>query len=138
VTGLLSSSPTRAAAAAHLSSVAAVITVTAAAGRVVIWAGMLAFLGPLLMRVAAGRGDEFVRRHATAALRFNVSVAVYLVAIVALMRLLTGSPYTVQVVPFLLFLNLMIALNWLMFTAIGAQRAATGQQFTYPMTLGRR
>jgi uncharacterized Tic20 family protein len=132
-----SSTPTRAAAAAHLSSVAAVILVTAAAGRVVIWAGMLAFLGPLVVRVAVGRRDAFVRRHATAALRFNLSVALYLVAIVVVMRLLAGSPYTVQVVPFLLFLNLLTALNWLMFTAIGAQRAVTGQLFTYPMTLGR-
>jgi uncharacterized Tic20 family protein len=132
-----SSTPTRAAAAAHLSSVAAVILVTAAAGRVVIWAGMLAFLGPLVVRVALGRRDAFVRRHATAALRFNLSVAVYLVAIVVVMRLLAGSPYTVQVVPFLLFLNLLTALNWLMFTAIAAQRAVTGQLFTYPMTIGR-
>jgi uncharacterized Tic20 family protein len=46
-----------------------------------------------------------------------------------------GSPYTVQVLPFLLFLNLLIALNWLMFTAIGVHRAASGQLFTYPFTL---
>jgi uncharacterized Tic20 family protein len=133
----LSSTPTRAAAAAHLSSVATVIAVTAAAGRVVVWAGMLAFLGPLVVRAVLGRRDEFVRRHAAAALRFNVSVALYLVAIIGSMRLLAGSPYTVQFVPFLLFLNLLTALNWLMFTAIGAQRAVTGQLFTYPMTLGR-
>lgn len=31
--------------------------------------------------------------------------------------------------------NLSVAFNWLAFTAIGAQRAATGQTFTYPLTL---
>jgi uncharacterized Tic20 family protein len=43
----------------------------------------------------------------------------------------------VQLVPFLLFLNLMLVLNWLMFAAVGMRRAATGQTFTYPMTIGR-
>jgi uncharacterized Tic20 family protein len=40
-------------------------------------------------------------------------------------------------VPFLLFVNLMLLLNWLLFALIGMHRAATGQLFTYPMTLGR-
>ena len=69
------------------------------------------------------------------ALRFNLSVAIYLGAIVATLRLTAGSPYTVQLVPFLLFLNLLIAFNWLVFAAVGMQRACTGQHFSYPMTL---
>jgi uncharacterized Tic20 family protein len=40
-------------------------------------------------------------------------------------------------VPFLLFLNMMPVFNWFMFTLIAIHRAATGQTFTYPMTLGR-
>jgi uncharacterized Tic20 family protein len=55
--------------------------------------------------------------------------------VVALRLTATGSPYTVQAVPFLFFCNLLVAFNWLVFSAIGAQRAATGQTFTYPMTL---
>ena len=39
--------------------------------------------------------------------------------------------------PFLLFLNLMLLLNWVLFALIGMHRAATGQTFTYPLTLGR-
>ena len=42
-----------------------------------------------------------------------------------------------QLVPFLLFLNLMLVLNALLFAVVGIHRAATGQTFTYPMTLGR-
>jgi uncharacterized Tic20 family protein len=41
-------------------------------------------------------------------------------------------------VPFLVLLNLLLAFNWLAFTAIAMQRAATGQLWTYPMTPGRR
>jgi uncharacterized Tic20 family protein len=43
----------------------------------------------------------------------------------------------VQFLPFFLFLNLLVALNWLLFSVIAIHRAATGQTFTYPMTLGR-
>ena len=31
----------------------------------------------------------------------------------------------------------MLVLNWLLFAIVGVHRAATGQTFTYPMTLGR-
>jgi uncharacterized Tic20 family protein len=78
-----------------------------------------------------------VRAHGRAALRFQLSLAVYLAAIVGLMHLASGSLLRVQLVPFLLFLNLMLLLNWVLFALIGMHRAATGQTFTYPMTLGR-
>jgi uncharacterized protein len=128
---------TAAAVAAHGSAIAAAIAAAVAAGGVEVWTGMLALVGPLLVLLAAGRRDAFVRAHAVAALRFNLSVALYLVLIVAGLRLTTGSPYTVQVAPFLLFLNMLVAFNWLIFTAIGMQRAATAQLWTYPMTIGR-
>ena len=126
---------TRAAVAVQASSLAAVIVVTAAAGRPVIWAGMLAFTGPLLAALVLRPDDPFVRAHLRAALAFNVSIALYLVAIVATLRLTAGSPYTVQLVPFLLFVNMLLAFNWLVFTGIAMHRAGTGQLFTYPLTL---
>lgn len=126
----------RAAVAGHLAAVGAVLAATLIAGGPHVWAGMLAFLGPLIVLLTVGRSDGFARAHAQAALRFNLSVAVYLAVIVLGLRLTaTGSPYTVQAVPFLFFCNLLIAFNWLVFTAIGAQRAATGRLFTYPLTL---
>jgi uncharacterized Tic20 family protein len=105
-------SPTRAAVAAHLTPVTAALA-------------------------AFASRDPFVRAHGRAAFRFHCSVVVYLAAIVASAHLLKGSLVLVQLVPFLLFLNLMIVLNALLFAAVGIHRAATGQTFTYPMTLGR-
>jgi uncharacterized Tic20 family protein len=99
----------------------------------VVLAGTLAFLGPLAARLALR--DPFAQRHAAAALRFNLSIALYLGVLVGGLRLLAGSPYTVQLVPFALFVNLVLALNWLIFMLVGAHRAVTGQTFTYPMTI---
>jgi uncharacterized Tic20 family protein len=126
-----------AAVAAHASAAVAVIAVIAAVGRPVIWAGTAAFAGPLVV-LAFARRDAFAVRHARAALRFNLAVAVYLVIIAAGLRVTPGSPYTIQFVPFLVLLNLLLAFNWLAFTAIAMQRAATGRLWTYPMTPGRR
>ena len=53
------------------------------------------------------------------------------------MNLLEGSIVAVQFVPFLLFLNLVLVLNAVLFAIVAIHRAATGQTFTYPMTLGR-
>ena len=131
----MTSTTTRAAVTAHLSSLAAVAAVTAAAGRPIIWAGLVAFVGPLIARLSLGRRDPFVRRHASAALAFNASLALYLGLIIACLRLTAGSPYTVQLVPFLLFVNMLLAFNWLVFTAIAMHRASVGETFTYPLTL---
>lgn len=125
----------RAAAAAHLSATAVVLLLTAVAGGPSIWIGMAAFLGPLAVLVTLGRGGGFIRRHAVAALAFNVSFAVYLAAILGGVQVTAGSPYTVQAIPFLLFVNMLLGFNWLLFTIIAVHRAGTGQLFTYPMTI---
>ncbi len=96
-----------------------------------------AHLTPVTAAAAALSRDPFVRAHGRAALRFQLSLAVYLAAIVGIMHLTSGSLLRVQLVPFLLFLNLMLLLNWALFAVVGMHRAATGQTFTYPMTLGR-
>lgn len=129
--------PARAALASHLAAAAVALAATVLAGGIELWVGMITWLGPLVVLIGAGRRDGFARRHAVAALRFNASVALYIGLILAGLRLTTGSPYTVQFVPFLLFLNLLVAFNWLVFTAVAMQRAGTGQEFTYPMTLRR-
>ena len=100
-------------------------------------AAVAAHLTPVTAAAAALSRDKFARAHGRAALRFQVSLVVYLAAIVGAMHLAEGSVVRVQLVPFLFFLNLMLVLNWLMFTIIGIHRAATGQTFTYPLTLGR-
>jgi len=128
--------PKLAAVAAHMSALA-VAVVAAVAGVPAIWIGMTTFLGPPAVLLIAGRRDAFVHAHASAALRFNLSVALYLAVIIVGVRLTSGSPYTVQFLPFFLFLNLLIGFNWFVFTIIAMHRAGTGQLFTYPMTLGR-
>jgi uncharacterized Tic20 family protein len=119
----------------HLSAVAVAACVVAVAGKPVIWAGMVAFLGPLAVLPTLGRRDPFVRRHAREALWFNLSVALYLGVIVAGLLVTPRSPYTVQVLPFLIFLNLLIAFNWVVFTAIAAYRATRGLSLSYPLTI---
>jgi uncharacterized Tic20 family protein len=125
----------RAAAAAHLSAAAVVLLLTAVAGGPAIWIGMTAFLGPLVVLLTIGRGAGFIRSHAVAALAFNISFAVYLAAILGGVQVTAGSPYTVQAIPFLLFVNMLLGFNWLVFTLIAVHRAGTGQLFTYPMTI---
>jgi uncharacterized Tic20 family protein len=100
---------------------------------------ILAHLTPVTaaLALALGRHDPFVRGHARAALRFHASLAVYFAAIVGTLELTRGTLVAVQLVPFLLFLNLILVLNWVLFTIVAVHRAATGQAFTYPLTLGR-
>jgi uncharacterized Tic20 family protein len=96
-----------------------------------------AHLTPITAALAAFSREPLTRAHGRAALRFQLSLVVYVAAIVGVMNLVEGTVVAVQLVPFLLFVNLMLALNWMLFAAVGIHRAATGQTFTYPMTLGR-
>jgi hypothetical protein len=50
-----------------------------------------------------------VRGHAVAALTFSRSVGVYIGMILVGVQATSGSPYTI---PFLLFVNLLLAFNW--------------------------
>jgi uncharacterized Tic20 family protein len=124
-----------AAATGHVSAVLVALVVAIAAGRPAIWAGMVAFLGPLAVLLTLGRRDPFVRRHAREALWFNLSIALYLGVIVGALLMTAGSAYTVQFIPFLIFMNLLIAFNWLVFTGIAAFRASKGLLMTYPFTI---
>jgi uncharacterized Tic20 family protein len=98
---------------------------------------ILAHLTPVTALLAIARGDSFARAHGVAALRFQLSLAVYLAAIVGVLELLRGTVVAVQFVPFLLFLNLVLVVNAVLFAIVAIRRAATGRTFTYPMTIGR-
>ena len=98
---------------------------------------VLAHFTPVTALLASRSHDEFTRAHGRAALRFQLSLVVYVAAIVGTMHALAGTVAGVQFVPFLFFLNLMLVLNWLLFAVVGMRRAVTGQTFTYPLTLGR-
>jgi uncharacterized Tic20 family protein len=98
---------------------------------------VLAHFTPVTAFAASCSRDPFTRAHGRAALRFQLSLALYLAAIVLVMNLLEGSIVAVQFVPFLLFLNLVLVLNAVLFAIVAIHRAATGQTFTYPLTIGR-
>ena len=98
---------------------------------------VLAHLTPVTACVAACSRDPFTRAHGRAALRFHLSLAVYFAAIVGVLELTRGTLVAIQLIPFLLFLNLVLVLNAVLFAIVAIHRAATGQTFTYPMTLGR-
>ncbi|MDA0166614.1 DUF4870 domain-containing protein [Solirubrobacter ginsenosidimutans] len=98
---------------------------------------VLAHLTPVTACVAACSRDPFTRAHGRAALRFHLSLAVYFAAIVGVLEVTRGTLVAIQLIPFLLFLNLVLVLNAVLFAIIAIHRAATGQTFTYPLTLGR-
>jgi uncharacterized Tic20 family protein len=98
---------------------------------------VLAHFTPVTALAASFSRDPFTRAHGRAALRFQLSLALYLAAIVLVMNLLEGSIVAVQLVPFLLFLNLVLVLNAVLFAIVAIRRAATGRTFTYPLTIGR-
>lgn len=98
---------------------------------------VLAHFTPLTALLAARSRDAFTRGHGRAALRFQLSLAVYFAAIVAVLELTRGTIVAVQLVPFLLLMNLLLVVNAVFFAIVAIHRAATGQTFTYPMTLGR-
>jgi uncharacterized Tic20 family protein len=98
---------------------------------------VLAHLTPVTACVAACSRDPFTRAHGRAALRFHVSLAVYFAAIVGVLEVTRGTLVAIQLIPFLLFLNLVLVLNAVLFAIVAIHRAATGQTFTYPLTLGR-
>ena len=98
---------------------------------------ILAHLTPVTTLLAIVRGDGFARSHGVAALRFQASLVVYLAAIIGALELIRGTMFAVQIVPFLLFVNLLVVVNAVLFAIVAIRRAATGRTFTYPMTLGR-
>jgi uncharacterized Tic20 family protein len=98
---------------------------------------IVAHLTPLTAFAASRSADPFTRAHGRAALRFQLSLALYLAAIVLVMNALEGSLAAVQFIPFLLFCNLVLVLNAVLFALVAMHRAATGQTFTYPLTIGR-
>jgi uncharacterized Tic20 family protein len=84
----------------------------------------LGFIGPLVVMLAVGDRSPFVRRHAVAALNFNLSVLVYLVVSAILILILVGIP-----------MLLALALLYLVTTIQGALAASRGEEYRYPLTI---
>lgn len=84
----------------------------------------LGFLGPLVVLLVAGNTSPFVRRHATEALNFNLSVLIYIVVSVVLVLLLIG----VVLLP-------IIGIVYVIASIRGALAASRGEDYRYPITI---
>lgn len=109
--GAVSSQERNWAMAAHLSGFAAAYVA-------------LGFLGPLVVLLAAGNQSPFIRRHATEALNFNLTVLIAVVISVILFIVLIGIP-----------MLLVVGIGYLVATIAGAVAASRGEDYRYPLTI---
>jgi uncharacterized Tic20 family protein len=84
----------------------------------------LGFLGPLIVLLTEGSRSPYVRRHAVAALNFNLSVLLWVVVSAVLMIVLVG------------FLTMAaVGIMYLVASILGAMAASRGDDFRYPLTI---
>jgi uncharacterized Tic20 family protein len=84
----------------------------------------LAFLGPLIVMLTKGNESPYVRRQAVESLNFQLSMLIYGIVSFVLIFVLVG-----------LVLLPIVGVVWLVFTIIGAVRAAKGEEYHYPLTI---
>jgi uncharacterized Tic20 family protein len=99
--------------AAHLSALLTVVVV-------------FPFTGPLLVYLAK-KADPLVRRHATEALNFNLSITLY--AVVTLL-----ASFAVPR-PLVLVLLVLLAIAWFVLLCLAAVKAGQGAEYRYPLTI---
>jgi uncharacterized protein len=85
---------------------------------------VLSFVGPLIVMLAHTHPSPFVRRHTTESLNFQISVLLYAAVSFVLAFVLVG-----------IFLLIGLGIMWLICTVIGAVKAASGEDFRYPLTI---
>jgi uncharacterized Tic20 family protein len=84
----------------------------------------LAFLGPLVVLLLKGNESPYVRRQATESLNFQLTILI--AGIVSGVLIFVGIG---------LLLLPLVGLAWLVFTIIGSVKAASGEDYRYPLTL---
>lgn len=122
-------------AAIHLSALVAAAAVVAVVGRPALWLAVFLPLGPLLLgRVLAGHRAVGLE-HRTRAVDFNITVALYALAIYGVLRLGAHVEALGVLVAVGVLLLLLLLLNWLLMSAIAANRARYGELFDPPWVL---
>lgn len=122
-------------AAIHLTAPAAAAAVLAVVGRPALWLAVLLPLGPLLLGwLLAGRRAVGLE-HRARAVDFNVTVALYALAIYGVLRLGARVEALGVLVAVGVLLLLLLLLNWLLMSAIAANRARYGELFDPPWVL---
>jgi len=92
----------------------------------------MAFLGPMFVYLMK-KDEPFVRRHAAAALNFQLSCLIYaLILGLVVVGATAMSGYSLLLlVPF----AIAIGIGWLVVICIGAARAGQGRDYRYPLTI---
>jgi uncharacterized Tic20 family protein len=128
----VAASEIRWAIAAHLSPLWVIGSTSMFERRLVAWAGVAAFLGPLVLALCVTARSDFVERAIRNALAFALSVGTYsLVACAAVAAGYVWRPAAVLLELGLLSL-VILALNWLVFAALATRAAWRGEGFDYP------
>jgi uncharacterized protein len=89
----------------------------------------LGFLGPLVVLLVKGNGSVFVRRHATEAVNFQLTLLVATVA-AGVLSVLTLGIALIVVIP----LGAVIAVIALVLVIRAAMAANNGREYRYPLT----
>ena len=122
-------------AAIHLTALVAAAAVLAVVGRPALWLAVLLPLGPWLLGwVLAGRRAVGLE-HRARAVDFNITVALYALGIYGLLRLGALVEALGVLVAVGVLLLLLLLLNWLLMSAIAANRARYGELFDPPWVL---
>lgn len=122
--------------AAHFSPFPIVIAAAVLAGGPRGWIAALIPLGPLLFGLHPGVRDERVAAHRSDALVFSSVIACYLLLAWGVIAYGVGTSIAGFIVPPALLVLMLVALNWILFAAIAARRAATDRRLDYPMVPG--
>lgn len=126
------------AAATHLSALVVAAVVAVAVGRPVWWALLAAPVGPAAVAVAVRGRHRFTRHHASEAVRFGLSVAVYAVGVGVGFAVTSRYPALAALFPVLLLAVFLLVVNWGIFTVLASVRAAGGRNFEYPFAIRRK
>lgn len=122
-------------AAIHLTAPATAAAAVAVLGRPALWLAVLLPLGPLLGgRVLAGGRDAGLE-HRDRAIDFNITVALYALGLYGVLQLGARVEALGVLVAVGVLLLLLLLLNWLLMSAVAANRARYGELFDPPWVL---
>ena len=122
-------------AAIHLTAPATAAALVAVPGRPALWLTVLLPLGPLLGgRVLAGRRAVGLE-HRARAVDFNITVALYTLGVYGMLQLGARVEALGVLVAVGVLLLLLLLLNWLLMSAVAANRARYGELFDPPWVL---
>lgn len=92
--------------------------------------GIPSFVGPLVVWLARKDKDPFAAEHGRNALNFNLSVLVYVFAMIVFSIATIGIGLLITIPGFIL-----LGLAWIALTLVGTIKAANSETYRYPLTI---